>query len=87
MDPLPKRERRALQELQRVGKGAGVGDLRLADLDVTAERARELVAESPYVELCDDGVVRQNAAGKARQESIYRNIQSRNEERRPSMFL
>lgn len=74
-----------IQELQRVGKG--VGDLRLADLDVTGERARELVAAYPYVDLCDDGVVRQNAAGKARQEAIYRNIQLRNEERRPSMFL
>lgn len=84
MDPLPKRDRRALQELQRIAKG--LGEVRLADLHVTAERARELIDSSPYVDLCDDGVVRQNDAGKARQESIYREIQSRQEERRASMF-
>jgi hypothetical protein len=88
MDPLPKRERRVLQEIQRIGKGAGVGEIRLADFaGVTAARAREIVDAYPYVDLCEDGVVRQNDSGRAHQQEVLRAIAARNAERRASMFF
>jgi hypothetical protein len=66
MDPLPKRDRRVLQELQRVGKGKG--DIHISDLgSVTAARARDLIALCPDVELGADGVVRRSDAGRERQ--------------------
>lgn len=88
MDHLPKRERRVLQEIQRIGKGAGVGDTRLSDFkDVTAARARELIDSYPYVDICDDGIIRQNEAGRVHQDALFRAVALRNEERRASMFF
>lgn len=84
---MSRSERRVLQEIQRIGKGTGIGDIRLSDLTgVTVARARELVDSHPYVDICEDGVVRQNAAGRAHQEELCRAIAKRNEDRRASMF-
>lgn len=64
MDTLLKRDRRVLQELQRVGKG--MCEIKVSDLaGVTAARARELITLSSCVQLGADGIVRQSDAGRA----------------------
>jgi hypothetical protein len=64
-DALPKRERRVLQEVQRIAKGGG--EIKLTGFaGVSAARARELIGSCPDVEIGDDGVVRQSEADRQR---------------------